>query len=81
MKVVELGAAQPSLDEMIGLAKQELVVLRKPDGSLFALSHVDDFAVEVELLKNNPELMAYLKQRSEEKAVISSEDLREELAI
>jgi hypothetical protein len=81
MKVVELGTPQPSLNEMITLAKQELVVLRQPDGSVFALSHVDDFAVEAELFKNHPEFMAYLKQRSEEKAVISLEDLREELAI
>jgi hypothetical protein len=81
MKVVELGTARPSLDEVMGLAKKELVVLRQPDGSVFALSPVDDFAVEVELLKSNPEFMAYLKQRSEEKAVISLEDLRGELAV
>ena len=81
MKVIELGTAQPSLDEVMGLAKQQLVVLRQPDGSLFALSSVDDFAVEVELLKNNPEFLAYLEQRSKEKAVISMEDLRKELAV
>ena len=81
MKVVELGNMPPSLDEMIGLAKQDLIVLRQPDGSVFALSPVDEFAVEVELLKNNPEFMAYLKQRSEERAVVSLEDLRGELAI
>ena len=81
MKVVELGPTQPSLDEVMGLAKQQLVVLRQPDGSTFAVSQVDDFAVEIELLKNNPEFMAYLKQRSQEKTVISLEDLRKELAV
>ena len=81
MKVVELSKAQPSLDDMMNLAKQELVVLRQPDGSVFALSHVDDFAVEVELLKNNPEFMALLKQRAKEKSVVSLEDLRSELAL
>jgi hypothetical protein len=55
MKVIELQEAQPTLDEVIGLAKDELVVLRKADGSVFALSHVDDFDLEVELQRNNPE--------------------------
>lgn len=81
MKVIELGHAYPTLDEVIDLAEKELVVLRKPDGSVFALSSVDDFAVEVELLKNNREFMALLKQLSQEEAAISLQDLRKELAL
>lgn len=81
MKVIELVNGSPSLDELIDLAKQELVVLRKPDGSVFALSEVDDFAVEVELLKNNAEFMSFLRQRSQEKATITLEELRQELAL
>lgn len=81
MKVIELDRAHPTLDEVIGLAKDELVVLRRPDGSVFALSQVDDFDVEVELLKHNPEFMAYMKQLSQEKPVISLQDLRKELGV
>ena len=80
MNVIELGHAHPTLDEIIDLAEGELVVLRKPDGSVFALSPVDEFAVEVELLKNNREFMALLKQLSQEHATISLQDLRKELA-
>lgn len=79
MKVIELKNGHPTVDELIGLAKDELVVLRKADGSVFALSHVDDFEVEVELLKNNPEFMTLMKQLSQEKATISLRDLRKEL--
>jgi hypothetical protein len=81
VKVIELAHTHPTLDEVIGLAKGELVVLRRPDGSVFALSQVDDFDVEVELLKNNPEFMAFLKQSSQEPATISLRDLRKELAL
>lgn len=81
MKVIELGHAHPTLDEIIDLAEEEIVVLRKPDGSVFALSSVDEFAVEVELLKNNREFMALLKQFSQEQATISLQDLRKELAV
>jgi len=81
MKIIDLGHAHPTLDEVMGLAQAELVVLRKPDGSVFALSHVDDFDVEVELLKNNPEFMAFLQQLSQEEATISLQDLRKELGV
>ena len=81
MKVIELKQAHPTLDEVIGLAEEELVVLRKPDGAVFALSSVDDFDVEVELLKNNLEFMAFLRQLSQEETTISLQDLRKELAL
>lgn len=78
MKVIELADAHPTLDEVIGLAKDELVVLRRPDGSVFALSHVEDFDVEVELLKDDPEFLSLLRQFSREDATISLQDLRRE---
>jgi hypothetical protein len=81
MRVIELDPGHPTLDEVIGLAKDELVVLRSTDGSVFALSEVDDFEVEVQLLKNNPEFMAFLRQLSQEKAAISLPDLRKELGL
>jgi hypothetical protein len=81
VKIIELEYAHPTLDEVIGWAQDELVVLRRPDGSVFALSQVDDFNVEVELLKHNPELMALLRQLSQEPATIPLQDLRQELAL
>jgi hypothetical protein len=81
MKIIELGQDRPTIDEVVGLAKEGLVVLREPDGSVFALTRVDDFDVEVELLKNNPEFMAFLRGRSQEEATVSLEDLRKELAL
>ena len=80
MKVIELSQTHASLDEVIDQAQDELAVLRKANGSVFALSHVDEFAVEVELLKDNPEFLALLRQLSEEPATISLEDFRQELA-
>jgi hypothetical protein len=81
MKIIDLENTQPTLDEVIGLAKEELVVLRDSDGSVFAVSQVDDFDVEVDLLRNNPEFIAFLKQLSQEKGAISLQDLRKELVL
>jgi hypothetical protein len=55
--------------------------LRKPDGSAFALARLDDFEVEVELLRNNPDFLGFLKQLSREEVSIPLEDLRRELAL
>jgi hypothetical protein len=63
----------------MGQAKEEPLVLRKPDGSVFILSQVDDFDVEVELLKNRPDFLAFLRGLSQEQATISLQDLRKEL--
>jgi hypothetical protein len=51
-----------------------------PDPAVRGPSHGDDLEIEVELLKNNPEFMALMKQLSQEKAAISLQDLRKELS-
>ena len=81
MKVIELGSASPSLDDVIVVATEEPVVLRRPDGAVFVLSQVDDFDVEVESLRKNPDFMALLRQFSREEATITLEDLRKQLAL
>jgi len=81
MKVIDLGHSQPTLEEVIGQAKEEILVLRKPDGSVFILSQVDDFDAEVELLKNNSDFMALLRRLSQDRDTISLDDLRQELAL
>jgi hypothetical protein len=81
MTVIELAETHPTLDEVIGLAKDGVVVLRKPDGSAFALAQLEDFEVEVELLRNNPDFLSFLRQLSREDASISLEDLRKELVL
>ena len=69
------------MDELVTLAKKHLVVLRQPDGSVYALTRVDDFDVEVELLRDNPEFMKLMKKLSRKKTVISLKDLRKELNV
>lgn len=81
MKIIELKSGQLTLKEVMELAKSEAVVLRNADGELFALAPVDDFEVEVELLRKNAEFMAFLKELSQEQATISLKSLRTELGL
>jgi hypothetical protein len=71
MTVIDLAEKHPTLEEVIGLAKDRVVVLRQPDGSAFAVTQLGDFEVEVELLKNNPDFLSFLRQLSREEATIS----------
>ena len=81
MKVIEIEQGRPTLDELIHWAENEVIVLRKENGTVFALTQVNDFDVEIESLRANPEFMAFLKQLSEEEATISLQDLRQELGV
>ncbi len=81
MTVIELAENHPTLEEVFGLAKDGVVVLRKPDGSAFALAPLDNFEVEVELLRSNSDFMGFLRQLSREDATIPLDDLRRELAL
>ncbi|MFQ5628246.1 MAG: hypothetical protein ACE5I1_05750 [bacterium] len=61
------------------MAHQETVILRKENNQYFVLATIDDFDLEVELLHNNKEFMAFLDTLSEQKATISVEDIEKEL--
>ncbi len=50
-------------------------------GKQFLLAEIDDFELEVEMLKNSEEFMAFLDERSKERATTSIEELRKELGI
>jgi hypothetical protein len=78
MTVIELTGTHPTLEEVMGLARDGVVVLRRPDGSAFAVAPLDE-EVGVELLRNNPDFLSFLRQLSREEASISLEDLRKEL--
>ena len=81
MKVIELASVQPTLNEVMGLAKEEVVVLRHPDGAVYAVSQIDDFDLEVEQLRKQPDFMAFLRELSKDPAVISLQELRKELSV
>jgi hypothetical protein len=81
MTVINLAESHPTLEEVMGLAKDDVVVLRRPDGSAFAVSQLGDFEVEVELLRSDPDFLSFLRRLSREDATISLQDLRSELAL
>jgi hypothetical protein len=82
MKTIELlSEAAPSLKELLELADQESLLLKTPDGREFILSEVDGLSQEIEQIRNNPELMKFLAQRSQEKERFSLEQVKQKLGL
>jgi hypothetical protein len=82
MKTIELlSKTAPSLEELLELAGRESVLLKTLDGREFILSEVDDLSQEIEQIRNNPELMEFLSQRSQEKEKFSLEQAKQRLGL
>ena len=47
MKIVDLSAENPTLDQLLRLAKNESVILRTPRGREFVIAKVEDFDQEI----------------------------------
>ena len=81
MKVIELTQSQISLNELLETACQETVILRKTGDKGFVLAAIDEFDLEVELLRHNAEFMGYLDELSKHQATLSIEDVEKELGL
>jgi hypothetical protein len=77
MKTVNLTYEESSLAEVLELAGEDTVLLRTPEGREFILAEVDDFEAEVERVRQNPELMQFLEERSRERNTYSIAEVRE----
>lgn len=81
MKTIELADSNLTINELIELAEQDTLSIRKPDGTEFVLSAVDDFSAVVETLSQNQEFMDFLAQRSRSTKRVSLQEARKRLGI
>jgi len=81
MRTIELAQSTLSMTELLELAEQDTLILRKPDGTEFVLSAVDDFASEVETLSQDQEFLEFLAEQSRSTKRVSLEEARKRLSI
>ena len=81
MRTIELSQSNLTVAELTDLAEQDTLILRNANGTEFVLSVVDDFAAEVEALRQNNEFMEFLAQRSRSTQRVSLEEARKRLGI
>jgi len=79
MKTIELSDNMPNLKEMLKLASEENIILKTPNGREFVLAEVDDFDREIELIRQNRELMNFLEERSKETKVFTINQVKQQL--
>jgi hypothetical protein len=81
MKTIELDQSNLTIVELIALAEEDTLILRKLDGSEFVLSAIDALSTEVETLSQNQEFMDFLGDRSRSTRRVSLEEARKRLGI
>ena len=81
MKTIDLTTQSPSVEELLHLATEGNLILKTSDGKEFVLAEVDDFDKEIALVRQNPELMELLDQRSKSGQTFSLDQVRAELGL
>jgi len=81
MKTLEVTDRPRDLRPLLELASEENLVLTTPGGRKFVLAEIDDFEEEVRLVRENPELMAFLRARSSGAKTLSEAELRRRLGL
>jgi hypothetical protein len=76
MKTIDLSREQPSLADVLLLAKSESVVIRSSSGEDYLLEHADEFEREAAVLGGSDRFMAFLESRSRQQGDIPIEKVR-----
>ena len=79
MKTIDLSQFRGDLREVLDLAAEENVVLTTTNGRQFVVAEIDDFEAEVRLVRENRELMEFLRQRSAPGKTYTLDEVRKEL--
>ena len=79
MKTVKLTREPPSLMELLALASEDNLILITGEGQEFVLAEIGDLDDEIELVRQNKDLMGFLAQRSYDTKKYTLRQVREKL--
>jgi len=79
MRTINISKRSRKLLELLEQARHENLVLRSDDGREFILAEIDDFSREIELTRQNEDLMKYLEARAEQTKTVSLKEARIQL--
>lgn len=81
MRIIEVSENILNIDEILNYASTENIILKISDGREFILAEIDNFDRELELTRQNEELMDFLDRRSEEGETYTLEEVKQQLGI
>jgi hypothetical protein len=76
MKVVTIPERAAEINDLLEQARHENLVLESADGSQFILAELDDFDHEIELTRQNDQLMDLLDRRARQPATITLKEAK-----
>lgn len=79
MKTVVIPKRQKGINALLEEARRQNLILRSPDGHDFILAEVDDFNREIELTRQNRQLMVLLDERATETRTMPLDEVRQRL--
>lgn len=79
MRTITVSAEENRLNALLVQAIQEGLILRTSDGREFILAEIDNFDREIELTRQNKELMQLLDERGSQRATLSLAEARARL--
>ncbi len=81
MKVINISIDSTFLSNLLKEAMKENIILRTAEGREFILAEINDFDREIELSRQNQDLMAFLEQRGRETKTVSAQEARRRLGL
>ena len=81
MRSITVSPRARTLTALLKQAEEEDLILRTEDGRQFVLAEIDDFDREIELTRENDDLMRLLNSRGREKATISMDEAKTRLGV
>ena len=81
MKTIPVSRRARSLYAILDSARQENLILSLPDGTEFILAEIDSFDHEIELTRQNQQLMSLLEQRAKQTKRVSLAEARKLLGL
>jgi hypothetical protein len=79
VKTVDLSSAPVSAAELLDMARRDSLLVKTDKGDSFLVSHADEFATEVELLRRNHGFLTVLDEFKEGKERIPLDQVEKEL--
>jgi hypothetical protein len=79
MKTIELTEEELTLRELLEIASREKIILKTPEGQEFFISEINPLDKEIEMIREQEELMAFLEHRSGERKVYSIREVKRKL--
>jgi hypothetical protein len=81
MKTVNVSTKAKTVTNLLKKAKKGGLILRSPEGHEFILAEIDDFNREIELTRQNKELMKLLDERGKQTKTIRWDDAKGQLGL